>query len=174
MVSLTPVITRIGVYSTIRSLVLLKLAMASSLYLSNSTLGWESAALFMFVCRILTEAICKLTPLIVSDIVDEDLKLHNRSKSMSAVIFGLDALVTKPAVSLAPIFGAFVLQQMMDEDESSGGSLVIAASSNFYVNSRSGAFSIQLLVPIFCCLIQIVVWTAYDLRGASHIKLSDA
>jgi hypothetical protein len=64
---------------------------------------------FLVFNRVSTEAVCRLMNLCVADIVDEDQWQHRRRLKLSASVFGLQALLTKPFTSLAPMFGWWVL-----------------------------------------------------------------
>jgi Na+/melibiose symporter-like transporter len=64
---------------------------------------------FLVFNRISTEAVCRLSNLVVADIVDEDRVQFQRYESRAASIFGLQALISKPQVSLAPMVGWWVL-----------------------------------------------------------------
>lgn len=44
---------------------------------------------FMLANRVLSEAVCRLFPLVLSDVVDEDAVLHKRSASLSASVIGV-------------------------------------------------------------------------------------
>lgn len=59
--------------------------------------------------RVFTEGTCKLLNLVVSDLVDEDYVLHKRTQAVSALMFGMTALVSKPGQTIAPILGTWLL-----------------------------------------------------------------
>lgn len=66
-------------------------------------------ASFLFLNRILTEAVCRLQALILSDIIDEDTVKFHRAQSLAASMNGLMSLVSKPFQSAAPVFTCFYL-----------------------------------------------------------------
>ncbi len=59
--------------------------------------------------RVFTEGTCKLLNLVISDLVDEDYVIHHRKQSISALVFGTSALLSKPGQTLAPLLGTWLL-----------------------------------------------------------------
>ena len=59
--------------------------------------------------RVFTEGTCKLLNLVISDLVDEDCVLHRRNQAVSALVFGVAALLSKPGQTLAPLIGTSLL-----------------------------------------------------------------
>eukprot|EP00760_Papus_ankaliazontas_P007825 PhM_4_TR1354/c0_g1_i1/m.8950 len=75
---------------------------------TQPTAAWL-ACLLQLACRVLSESICRLQPLIQSDLVDEDTYLNGRSVSLAGSLGGCLSLVSKPAQSLAPVLGCWML-----------------------------------------------------------------
>ena len=71
----------------------------------------DSSNKYTFYCsnRVFTEGTCKLLNLVISDLVDEDYVIHNRSQAVSALMFGTSAFVSKPGQTLAPLIGTWLL-----------------------------------------------------------------
>lgn len=69
---------------------------------------WAVCA-FMLLNRVTSECVCRLSPLILSDLVDEDVFLNNRPQQLSASIVGTAAFASKFSQSLAPMLGYFAL-----------------------------------------------------------------
>uniref|UniRef100_A0A915JRY2 Uncharacterized protein n=1 Tax=Romanomermis culicivorax TaxID=13658 RepID=A0A915JRY2_ROMCU len=61
--------------------------------------------------RICIDSIAPLIPILNADVIDSDFEKHKRKFKASSIFFGLNAMITKPAVSLAPLFIVFVLNQ---------------------------------------------------------------
>lgn len=59
--------------------------------------------------RVFTEGTCKLLKLVISDLVDEDFVVNRRQQAVSALLFGMVALLTKPGQTLAPLIGTWLL-----------------------------------------------------------------
>ena len=89
----------------------------------------------------MSESICRLTPLIISDLIDEDRMLNNRKQNYSATIVGTNNFLGKFSQTLAPLFGYFVLHKQQR--------LV-------YI----------IVVPFICVSMQLYLWiTFFKLEG---------
>jgi hypothetical protein len=134
VVLLAPVVERRSVYVVVKWLVALKIAV-SLLFFNFGGSGGSALALIL-ANKVFTEAICRHSGLILSDIVDEFSSLsHRSSEAISATLFGVNAFFTKPGQSLAPIAGR---SMMLQRDR---GSLLSTAS----------------LVPLACGSLQSVL-----------------
>ncbi|XP_023254120.1 transmembrane protein 180-like [Seriola lalandi dorsalis] len=68
-------------------------------------------AFFLTVNMVIIQAAFSLFSLPLADIIDTDLKLYKRSSPLSSMVFGTNALFTKPAQSLAPMIVLSILNQ---------------------------------------------------------------
>jgi len=64
---------------------------------------------FMLFDSIVVHTFAPLTNILCADLIDDDMIKHRRSAPVSSVIFGLNALITKPAISIAPMVIVYVL-----------------------------------------------------------------
>jgi len=103
-------------YPIIRTLNALKVLNAAALLcgtmffpLPPAQCGWLILS-GMIINRNVTECGCRLSSLVLADIIDEDRVKHGRAKPMSSSIAGLHAIASKPGQSLAPMIGWFVLR----------------------------------------------------------------
>eukprot|EP01059_Diplonema_ambulator_P010419 TRINITY_DN20457_c0_g1_i1.p1 TRINITY_DN20457_c0_g1~~TRINITY_DN20457_c0_g1_i1.p1 ORF type:complete len:520 (+),score=163.29 TRINITY_DN20457_c0_g1_i1:61-1620(+) len=117
----------------------------------KTTAWWFGMTLTFSVLlnRILTENVCRLEPLLVTDLIDEDCILHRRSHLMSSMIFGSIALITKPAQSLAPMVGYYY----------------ISRASDTMLHLFLCVLSLTFLVPLICTTLEILTWSRYGLTG---------
>ncbi|KAJ9435206.1 hypothetical protein DIPPA_11770, partial [Diplonema papillatum] len=113
-----------------------------------SWLAWV-IALSLLINRVLTENVCRLEPLLITDLIDEDCVINDRKVPMSSMIFGSVALFTKPAQSLAPIFGMYFLSRTSHSD----------------LSLWLCVLSLSFAVPLFVTLFEILTWTQYKLTG---------
>ena len=130
--------------------------------------AWCFAGLLL-LNRILTEAVCRLQPLVLSDVCDEDTVVFNRPLSMAGAINGMVALVSRPSQSLAPVLSclwlahAGILRSAAEEVPSSAG--VPPQVASWYVMVLLGSTILGTTLGMF------VVWRAwYGLEGA-HLRL---
>ena len=103
-----PFVTRFGVYRVIGTAFVLKVGL-SGMALCIGHRHAVFVGVFAVATRVLTECVCRQTPIILADLVDEDQVLNRRDKKMSGVIIGSSAFFTKPGESLAPMLGWYLL-----------------------------------------------------------------
>ncbi|EDO34958.1 predicted protein [Nematostella vectensis] len=158
-----------GVYTVIKWLFYVKLLLG----LSMMSCGPNLTLLVCFYIasnRVFTEGTCKLLNLVISDLVDEDFVLNNRSEAISALVFGTSALLSKPGQTLAPLIGTWLLSEQTGTSifyaSTDGGK---AASTNFYSSDgqsiRWGCFCVLVYVSIGCAVVQILLWSRFNLHG---------
>ncbi|XP_023675967.2 transmembrane protein 180 [Paramormyrops kingsleyae] len=165
---------RFGVYSVIRWLFVLKLALSAVMLLAGTDHVYL-LCLFIASNRVFTEGTCKLLNLVVTDLVDEDLVLNRRQQAASALLFGMVALVTKPGQTIAPLAGTWLLclytgYDIFERDPMQDAVAVRAAPSpgaevTVKVALRQGCFYLLVLVPITCALLQLLAWSRFTLHG---------
>lgn len=138
--------------------------------------------LLLFSNRVFTEGTCKLLNLVISDLVDEDYVIHHRRQSISALIFGTSALLSKPGQTLAPLFGTWLLAKQTgysifysDTVQKTENSDFLLSDKNFHDTSgennvKLGCFYVLVYIPIACALLQIVLWRRFKLHG-SRLKV---
>jgi len=100
--------------------------------------------------------------LLVSDIIDDDMRLNKRTSPLSSSVFGTNALITKPAQSLAPMLVLFLLNpfrfQEFKRDPSS-------FSSGRFEDLRSATLMLLWVWPLTVGLLQLTVFSRYTLRN---------
>lgn len=122
---------------------------------------------FFFSNRVFTEGTCKLLNLVISDLVDEDFVLHRRKTAVSALVFGMSALLSKPGQTLAPLLGTwFLFLQTGKSVFFDGKSKTVLSSSEGDIDSvRQGCFNVLVFVPVLCGLLQLFAWSNFKLKG---------
>jgi len=108
------------------------------------------AAFFLVMNKMLGEAVCRHSNLILSDVIDEDAVCNGRRGTESTLIHGLSFFVSKPGQSIAPMLAMAILGDA-------------PADSDLY---RWRLFYMMCCVPLACTLVQTVLWLRYDLVGA--------
>jgi len=135
---------------------------------------------YLIVARVVTESLCRLFPLVVSELVDEDRAMNGRSKSMAASLVGTSALLAKPGESVAPVLGWKFLRIIQLTSSSAIGARGVFFGRAGGVSDGDGLtrdhssflFATLLSLPIICVTIQFFCWSRYSLRGSylHHIK----
>lgn len=200
-IALTPLLLRVGhSYPLIRGAfagkVLFALTVGAAVGAASpgqsgdNGVWWASgvglAALFMVLHRALASVTFGWFPLAVSDIIDADKAAYRRPRRLGTSVFGLNAMIVKPAESLAPMLFAPVLH---DFAVAAAGTASAAAAE---LTPVSGWWSSLLWllgdptpadgevseehraivawrlvwgVPAVCGAIQLALWSFYKLRG---------
>ena len=154
-VFLTPIVKKVGAYNVIQGIFKVRICIVfvGLFYaLSTSKTSW----LYLMVNRIASECVCRLMPLIKSNLVDEDAYLNSRERAMSASVIGSSEFISKAGQSLAPMLGYFILRR--------SANLVAPGDGNAEYQTFWPSVSIALL-PLFVVLIQLFVWGKFQLRG---------
>ncbi|XP_041061603.1 transmembrane protein 180 [Carcharodon carcharias] len=125
-------------------------------------------SIFLVANMVMVSATFSLFNLPLADIIDADFRNYKRSFPLSSMVFGTNALFTKPAQSLAPMLVVTILNQFDYEK----------LKDNFTYSEQSalqdlhGAmFYLICLTPICIAVLQILAWTPYSIRD-SHTDVA--
>ncbi|GBG34712.1 Transmembrane protein 180 [Hondaea fermentalgiana] len=179
MLVLTPAVQRNGVYAVVQGILAARLAWCGvSALLGPGARSPHFAAWFLLSNRVMSEAICRICPLIISDLVDEDRYLHKRRESVSATIVGASAFMGKVSQSLAPMLGFHALQAVnpattTSDDHANDLSGPEPSLSGVGQATRAHLFALLVLVPLVCVTVQNGVWHKFSLRGAYLKKIKE-
>jgi len=100
------------------------------------------------------------------------------SHPLSSMVFGLNALVTKPAISVAPMITVALLNSYgyssSESAKFSGASTSTVASSQIQSAESSGLtaamFYVTCAVPIVTGILQLLIWRFYTIRDSHKIR----
>lgn len=152
-------ISKFGSYSLILWSFYLKVLLSVLMYAVGQTHVWILAA-FMMTDTVLPSAAFSLFNFSVSDIIEEDSKTFKRRRPISSMIFGTNALVTKPAQSIAPMLVVYTLQKYGYQT----GKAWQEKGATENTELQSVMFNLLCLIPACIGVVQIVVWRIYTLR----------
>ena len=156
-----PLMSSIGYYRIMRLMMCVKVVAGSLMYfLGRNQIGFFM--LFLMLDSVMAHAIGSMFGLVSSDIIEDDARKYKRSHPLSSMVMGTNALVVKPAQSLAPILAVFVLN-LHGYDQYKAGSL---PSSD---GLKSAMFTMSCLLPVAIGIGQFLCWSWYDIRD-SHLK----
>ena len=159
-VFVTPVVKRIGVHETVTRILKIRVAIAA-IGAILAVVMKRSSWMFLLINRVSSECVCRLIPLIISDLTDEDVHLNRRKASLSASIIGSSGMVGKIGQSVAPMLGYALFASTMracEEDNEDG----------FGCRETYGLLVVPTLiaaVPLVVVVCQIFLWRRYTLRG---------
>ncbi|XP_074553058.1 transmembrane protein 180-like [Halichoeres trimaculatus] len=120
---------------------------------------------FLTVNMIIVHASVSLFNMPVADIIDSDMQKYKRSSPLSSMVFGTNALFTKPAQSLSPMLVLSILNRFGYEQLKDAGS---ASDPSALESLRGTMFYLVCLVPMCISALQAVVWRPFSIRN-SHI-----
>eukprot|EP01112_Ceratiomyxa_fruticulosa_P008723 TRINITY_DN225_c0_g1_i8.p1 TRINITY_DN225_c0_g1~~TRINITY_DN225_c0_g1_i8.p1 ORF type:complete len:480 (-),score=71.28 TRINITY_DN225_c0_g1_i8:354-1793(-) len=156
---LTPFANRYGVYQLIWNCTLSKLIFSFLMVLAGIQSSYVIWA-FLFVLIRLSNSSWSFYNLAFSDVIDEDKMLNKREESISVAVHGIQALFVKPAQSLAPILGVYVLSSTPFYKQP----LQSLTPSQLSV-IQSNIFQLLALSPLICGALQLLVWRNFSLHG---------
>ncbi|XP_044186754.1 transmembrane protein 180-like [Thunnus albacares] len=125
-------------------------------------------AFFLTISMVIIQAAFSLFGLPLADIIDTDLQKYKRSSPLSSMVFGTNALFTKPAQSLAPmtvlnILNQFGYEHLKDAKRDSNLSAVESL--------HSVMFYLVCLVPMCVAAAQILAWRQFSIRSSHTVDI---
>ncbi|XP_046848994.1 transmembrane protein 180-like [Xenia sp. Carnegie-2017] len=154
-----PFIVRYGSYHIILFSFYVKLALAVFLFISGPKFVYF-LALFFVLDKSIPSATFSQFNMPLADIIDDDMVINQRSSPISSLVFGTNALFTKPAQSFAPMLIVHILNSYGYQERQN---VTITAKANEEL--RTMMFNIMCYLPAIIALLQIIVWNFYTLRG---------
>lgn len=143
----TPIVKRFGVYEVLNSVFFSRFVMCSGALLFFVSRGdnrkqdlFALVAVGFLLCnRVMSEAVCRINPLVVSDLIDEDRWIHHRSpnETRSGSIVGTNNFFAKLAQSVGPMIGFALLSE---DDRFAKLDVFLAA------------------IPLICVSLQLYLW----------------
>ncbi|KAI0237679.1 hypothetical protein LSAT2_011738 [Lamellibrachia satsuma] len=122
---------------------------------------------FFFVTSITTNGAYSLFNLCLSDVIDEDREHQKRTQPRSSMFFGTNALITKPAISLAPMLTVAVLGHFGYQEV---GQMKKTTSLTTNSDAADVMFYLAAMTPVVVGIIQLFVWAKYKIRN-SHLSI---
>ncbi|KAJ7387101.1 MFS/sugar transport protein [Desmophyllum pertusum] len=157
----SPLLARFGSYKVILWSFYIKVSLPVFVFLAGRNNIWV-LYFFLIIDNSLPDATFSLFNLSVSDIIDHDMEKYQRNAPVSSMIFGTNALFTKPAQSLAPMMVVYILSwygykdtQDMNKDKGTSGTQSELLDAMFFL---------LCLIPLVIAVVQLVVWTFYPLK----------
>ncbi|KTF83932.1 hypothetical protein cypCar_00013960 [Cyprinus carpio] len=123
-------------------------------------------ALFLTSNMVLVQAAFSLFNLPLADIIDSDLQKYKRSSPLSSMVFGTNALFTKPAQSLAPMLVVAVLNQYGYAEIKD---VAKAADPSALQSLHSAMFYLVCVVPLCVTGLQVLAWRPFSIRESHTV-----
>ncbi|NWR46339.1 MF13A protein, partial [Regulus satrapa] len=110
-------------------------------------------AFYVTTNMVIVQASFSLFNLPLADIIDADLIKHKRRLPLSSMVFGTNALFTKPAQSLAPMVVITILNHYG------------YYNLNNVPDLHDAMFYLVCLVPFCIAVLQILIWTPFSIQN---------
>ncbi|XP_057633030.1 transmembrane protein 180-like [Chionomys nivalis] len=112
-------------------------------------------AVYLIVIMVIVQASFCLFNLPLADMVDADLLKFNRQSPLSSMVFGISALFTRPAQSLAPML---ILSKLIQYGYGDPNSRIL-------LDLQDTVFSLVCVVPLGIATVQILTWSSFSIRN---------
>ncbi|XP_037544297.1 transmembrane protein 180-like [Nematolebias whitei] len=156
---------KIGYYKIILFTFFLEAGMAAVMLLLGLQ-HYYFLAFFLTISMVLVQAAFSLFGLPLADIIDTDLQKYKRSSPLSSMVFGTNALFTKPAQSLAPMIVLKILNQFGYEQLKGAGQ---DSNLSALEGLRSVMFYLVCLVPMGVAALQVLAWWPFSIRNSHKV-----
>uniref|UniRef100_F6R4U1 Transmembrane protein 180 n=1 Tax=Xenopus tropicalis TaxID=8364 RepID=F6R4U1_XENTR len=157
-------LSKIGYYKVILYIFYIEGIMSVLMFLIGPQ-HYYILAIFLTANMVLVHASFSLFNLPLADIVDADLEKYKRKSPLSSMVFGTNALFTKPAQSLAPMLVVTILNQYGYDHLSSKNTV---PDPSLFLGLHDAMFNLACAVPLCIAAVQIFIWTPYSIRS-SHV-----
>ncbi|XP_013379044.1 transmembrane protein 180 isoform X2 [Lingula anatina] len=168
VVSGTFLVSKYGAFAMIRSNFIIKIFSSVIMLLigRNQPL---LLILFMTVDFCATNAAFALSNIPLSDIADADKKLYSRPHPISTSVYGTNALVVKPAISVSPMIVVTILNRYGYEQYKLG-----QLTDGLLLDSLQGTmFYLLCFIPLVVGTIQLAIWSQFTLRSSHKVSHED-
>nr|KAG5709739.1 hypothetical protein BaRGS_027764 [Batillaria attramentaria] len=156
-----PFVGQLGYFRVIRYNFVWKVFGGLLMYCYGPSNPWL-LMLFILLDTSFDSATFNLFNLPVADIVDHDMKKYGRKKPISSTVFGSNALVTKPAQSVAPMVIVAMLNRYGYEQLKAGTLPDVETQA-----IKDVMFQIICLTPVVLGVVQYVVWSQFSVYRKS-------
>ncbi|XP_058509208.1 transmembrane protein 180-like [Solea solea] len=156
----------VGYYKIILCSFYIEAGMAAAMLLLGRQ-HYYIVAFFLTINLVLRQASCSLFGLPLADIIDKDMQQYKRSAPLSSMVFGTNALFTKPAHSLAPMLVLSIVNQFGYEKLKDLGQ---DANSSDLESLHDVMFYLVCVVPICVAAAQVLAWKPFSIRQSHSVE----
>lgn len=162
---LSSVVSQYGYYDMIMWTYVVNIILAIGMFFIGQSHTWILVAFFI-IDRCLSSFVFSFFNLPLSDIIDRDQEKYDRKTPLSSSVFGYNALFTKPAISVAPMFVVALLNGYGYESLQNG-----SLTDTGHEHLRNAMFNISCFFPIILSACRIYTWSKYRIRH-SHTQVA--
>nr|XP_039257356.1 transmembrane protein 180-like [Styela clava] len=168
------IIAKFGSYKVILISFMVQIFLGITLYFVGRE-HYYFLALFFILDMSIPHAAFSLFNIPLSDIIDEDMNVNKARYPRSSMVFGTNALITKPANSFAPMLVVAILNKYGYEALKEYGvpgavvpSGVTPPDQSEIAELHNVMFKIMCTFPIVLSIIQLLAWSTYKLKS-THV-----
>ncbi|XP_069124308.1 transmembrane protein 180-like isoform X2 [Argopecten irradians] len=166
IITTTPLIGKVGYYNTIKLSFLWKISGGVVMYM----IGRNHPILLMLYMALdscFANAMFSMFNMPLSDIVDTDMQKYHRSHPISSLVYGNNALVTKPAISLSPMMTVAILNHF-GYQQLGKNTLTVPQVGSLH----DTMFLLLCVQPVVIGTLQLITWSFYSIRDrkTSQVK----
>ncbi|CAH1795088.1 unnamed protein product [Owenia fusiformis] len=154
-------VSSVGSYKIIRMNFILKIIIGLMVY-AVGIIHPVFLLIFFLIDSGLSSATFSLFNISLSDIIDDDVEKYGRRHPLSSMIFGTNALITKPAQSFAPMIAVAILNQFGYNALKEG----TLNSGSGLQELHAAMFAMATILPVILGAVQLLVWSQYSLRSS--------
>ncbi|XP_045191817.2 transmembrane protein 180-like [Mercenaria mercenaria] len=162
----TGIVGRFGYYKVIRYSQIFMIAYGLIYYMTGPINHW-CVMFFMLIDSCLADSVFSLFNLPLSDIADNDLARYTRRHPVTSMVYGMNALVVKPAISLSPMLVVSILNSY-GYDRLKDGKLGATNVSSL----NTAMFNLLCLFPFIIGCVQFCSWSFYTIREKKTIDIT--
>ncbi|XP_052815093.1 transmembrane protein 180-like [Mya arenaria] len=162
----TPVVRRFGYFRLIRTSQVLSMVLGLAFLILGPINHWCIMA-FLLIDYCLANSVYGLFNLPLSDIADKDLVRYGRRHPVTSMVFGSNALVVKPAISLSPMFVVWMLNKYGYEQLNKDSLGPAETASLHHI-----MFLLLCMYPLVLGCIQFVAWSFYSIREKKSVDVT--
>lgn len=157
----TSLVGHFGYFRTIRYNFVWKIVGGLTMYYLIGPGNSWLIMLYILIDRAFANATFSFFNMPLSDIADADKAKYNRRQPISSTVFGTNALVVKPALSLSPMLVVNILNRYGYEHIKDQNYLATAGERE---SLQAVMFKLICFFPVVLGLLQFVIWSQFTIR----------
>ncbi|XP_045191816.1 transmembrane protein 180-like [Mercenaria mercenaria] len=160
------VASQLGYYKVIRYSQII-IMFSGLLYFLTGPINHWCLMMFMLLDSCLVDCVSSMFNLAVSDVADNDVIRYNRRHPATSMVYGINALVVKPAISLSPMLVVSILNSY-GYDRLKDGKLDATEIGGL----NSVMFNLLCLFPCVIGCVQFCSWSFYTIREKKSFDMT--
>ncbi|KAL5018795.1 hypothetical protein ScPMuIL_004517 [Solemya velum] len=165
-----PFVARAGYYDVIRASFAWKVAAGVVMLMVDSHNPWLLMS-FLWLDSSLANATYALFNMPLADLVDEDMDTHHRKHPISSMVFGINKLLVKPAVSLCPMLVVSVLNRFGYGELNDTNNVL---QPDQLASLHEALFRLVCTLPMVIGVLQLCSWSMFTIRYRLSVSTEES